>query len=82
MKIYSPIKYIEEKNAETPLWGVASTMAGYPHIRKAHYMFGWDWGPKLPDMGIWRDVELIAVNGGLIDGVYVNRITAKYPRAL
>lgn len=48
MKIYSPIKYIEEKNAETPLWGVASTMAGYPHIRKAHYMFGWDWAPSSP----------------------------------
>lgn len=46
VKIYSPIKYIEEKNAETPLWGVASTMAGYPHIRKAHYMFGWDWAPS------------------------------------
>ena len=73
VKIYSPIKYIEEKNSETPLWGVASTMAGYPHIRKAHYMFGWDWGPKLPDMGIWRDVELIAVNGGLIDSVYVKQ---------
>ena len=77
VKIYSPIKYIEEKNAETPLWGVASTMAGYPHIRKAHYMFGWDWGPKLPDMGIWRDVELIAVNGGLIDGVYVRQDHSK-----
>ena len=19
-------------------------------------MFGWDWGPQLPDMGIWRDI--------------------------
>ena len=73
VKIYSPIKYIEERNAVTPLWGVASTMAGYPHIRKAHYMFGWDWGPKLPDMGIWRDVELIGVRGGLIDGIYVRQ---------
>ena len=23
-------------------------------LRKAHYMFGWDWGPCLPDAGIWR----------------------------
>ncbi|MCH5324700.1 MAG: glycoside hydrolase family 2 protein [Eubacterium sp.] len=71
VKIFSPIKYIADKNKTAPLWGVASTMEGYPHIRKAHYMYGWDWGPMLPDMGIWRDVELIGVNGGLLDGVYV-----------
>ena len=27
-------------------------------IRKAHYMFGWDWGPRLPDAGLWRPVRL------------------------
>lgn len=73
VKISSPTAFIAEKNAETPIWGVASTMAGYPHIRKAHYMFGWDWGPMLPDMGIWRGVELIGVRGGLIDSVYVRQ---------
>ncbi|MGN1105165.1 MAG: glycosyl hydrolase 2 galactose-binding domain-containing protein, partial [Huintestinicola sp.] len=73
VNIFSPLKFIREKNEKEPLWGVASTIAGYPHIRKAHYMFGWDWGPKLPDMGIWRDVELIGVRGGVIDGVYVRQ---------
>ena len=28
------------------------------YLRKAHCMSGWDWGPKLPDMGIWRPVCL------------------------
>ncbi len=73
IEIYSPLKYIEDKQASDPLWGVSSTVAGYPHIRKAHYMYGWDWGPKLPDMGIWRDVELVGVNGGLLDGVYITQ---------
>lgn len=71
--IKSPVEYIEMKNKETPLWGVSSTMEGFPHMRKAHYMFGWDWGPKLPDMGIWRNVEIIGVNGGRLDGVYVRQ---------
>lgn len=71
--IHSPIKYIEDKNAEHPLWGVSSTMEGYPHMRKAHYMFGWDWGPQLPDMGIWRSAELIGVSGGRIESVYVRQ---------
>lgn len=75
VKVYiqSPVKYINKKNAERSLWGVSSTMAGYPHIRKAHYMFGWDWGPQLPDMGIWRSVEVIGVFGGRIESVYVRQ---------
>jgi beta-mannosidase len=59
VKISSPSKYIKEKNAERALWGVVdTTMPGYQYIRKAHYMFGWDWGPQLPDMGIYRSVYL------------------------
>ncbi len=73
VKISSPTVYISKKNAGAPIWGVASTIPGYPHIRKAHYMFGWDWGPMLPDMGIWRNVELIGVCGGLIDSVYIRQ---------
>ncbi len=32
---------------------------GVESIRKSYYSFGWDWGPKLPEMGIWRKVELV-----------------------
>lgn len=30
-------------------------------VRKAQYMFGWDWGPVLISCGIWRPVELLTV---------------------
>jgi beta-mannosidase len=70
LKFASPIKFILEKHKERQLWGVTSTTEGYPHLRKAHYMFGWDWGPKLPDMGIWRDVYIIAANYGRLDSTY------------
>lgn len=65
----SPIEYITKQQAVRPLWGVETTIAGYPHIRKAHYMYGWDWGPQLPDMGIWREVSLLGFNHGRIDSV-------------
>jgi len=26
--------------------------------RKAQYGYGWDWGPRLPSLGIWRPIEL------------------------
>lgn len=73
VRIFSPTEYIREKNAAQPLWGVSSTMQGYPHLRKAHYMFGWDWGAQLPDMGIWRSVELIGVSGARIDSIFVRQ---------
>ncbi len=66
VKLLSPNRYIAEKQSKRRLWGVDSTMEGYSHIRKAHYMFGWDWGPKLPDMGIFRPVYLTAYSSGRI----------------
>lgn len=71
--LYSPIRYIEEQQAERPLWGIGESMIGYPHLRKAHYMFGWDWGPQLPDMGIWRDLYIMAWNTARIEDVYFSQ---------
>lgn len=71
--IFSPAAYIRRMQEKEKLWGVNSTTEGFPHIRKAHYMFGWDWGPSLPDMGIWRGVELVGVRGGRIESVYVRQ---------
>ena len=51
--------YIKEQNAKSRLFGATDCMEGYPHIRKAHSMMGWDWGPRLPDAGIWRSVYLL-----------------------
>lgn len=73
VKICSPIDYINKKQSRNYAWGVESTMDGFPHIRKAHYMFGWDWGPQLPDLGIWRDVEIVGVNSGRIESVYIRQ---------
>ncbi|MGC8765015.1 MAG: beta-mannosidase [Brevinematia bacterium] len=51
--ITSPLPYIREREKILPLFGVKEAISGYPHLRKAHYMFGWDWGMQLPDMGIY-----------------------------
>ncbi len=58
VRIASPMEYVERAAKERPIYGVDSTVEGFPHIRKAHYMYGWDWGAVIPDMGIFRDVEL------------------------
>nr|MDO8117129.1 glycoside hydrolase family 2 TIM barrel-domain containing protein [Candidatus Sigynarchaeota archaeon] len=39
------------------------SLTGNANVHKAQYSFGWDWGPKLPDIGIWRKVELVGMDG-------------------
>ena len=51
--------YIKKKHAELPLYWAKFALQGFAYIRKAHCMCGWDWGPYLPDMGIWRPVYLL-----------------------
>jgi beta-mannosidase len=42
-------------------------------VRKAQYMFGWDWGPRLVSAGIWRPVTLVE-HAGRIQDVLVEQM--------
>lgn len=68
---FSPLKYIEEAFAKAPTHGSEDAMDGFVHIRKAHCMFGWDWGAHLPDAGMYRPVYLLEVEDSRVDSVYV-----------
>lgn len=70
---YSPIRYCAEKQKADPLINSDDAMPGISHLRKAHYMFGWDWGPKLPDMGIWRKISLVGYDEARISDVYTRQ---------
>ena len=53
----SPLRFIAGKQAQLPLQG-GGDIPGGPHLRKAPCHFGWDWGPKLPPIGIWKELRL------------------------
>jgi beta-mannosidase len=36
-------------------------------VRKAQYMFAWDWGPRLVSAGIWKGVSLLEYAARLLD---------------
>ncbi len=68
----APISYIEsyEPGEHKDISYVAAgAMEGNQYLRKAHCMFGWDWGAQLPDAGIWRDIELLGYTEGRIEDV-------------
>ena len=62
LHFHSPSEYIARKNEEHFLFAanVGFTLGGIGHIRKSSCMFGWDWGPILPDMGLYRDTFIEA----------------------
>ncbi len=69
----SPVAHVLAKQAENPLWNVGDAVEGISHLRKAHCMFGWDWGPKLPDMGIFREISLVAYDDARLEDVYITQ---------
>lgn len=69
----SPLKYIAEAYQTYGNIGNEDTYEGFMHLRKAHYMFGWDWGAHLPDAGIFRPVWLLKENGGRIESVSIRQ---------
>ena len=72
--VCSPINpYIKQKQSENRLFGATDCMDGYPHVRKAHCMMGWDWGPHLPDAGIWRSVYLLEKDSAEIKNIDIKQ---------
>lgn len=73
VEIASPTRFIEEENRKVFTGGSTDAMRGFPHLRKAHCMFGWDWGPRLPDAGIFREVSVISGKKSRIEQVYITQ---------
>ena len=71
--LHSPLRYIREEQAKCYTGGSEECTEGFPHIRKAACMFGWDWGPRLADAGIFRDVEVLAVQEARLEQVYIGQ---------
>ncbi|MDO4274033.1 MAG: glycoside hydrolase family 2 protein [Eubacteriales bacterium] len=70
---HSPLKWIADAHRKYGNIGNDDTYEGFMHLRKAHYMFGWDWGAHLPDAGIFRPVSLLGITTARIDNVYVEQ---------
>ena len=70
---YSPVKFAAQAHNKLKVSGTSHCLDGFPQIRKAHCMFGWDWGPRLPDAGIFRDICLVGIKMARIDNVYIRQ---------
>lgn len=71
LKFSSPTRFFRGRNKRHYLWSGDDCIPGASHLRKALCMAGWDWGPQLPDMGIFRPVEIRAYDQDKIEDVQV-----------
>ncbi len=53
--------------------GVSQAIPGGPHLRKAPCQFGWDWGPQLPPIGIWKDIRLEGYSAARLADVHLRQ---------
>ena len=72
--IRSPLKFMAEAFKKYKNIGNEDTVEGFMHLRKAHYMSGWDWGACLPDGGIFRPVTLLGIESARLDSVYIRQV--------
>lgn len=69
----SPVCYTAAKQAARALPEVNDPLPGGPYLRKVPSHYGWDWGPKLAAIGIWRNVRLEASTTARLDDVHLRQ---------
>ncbi len=70
VSIKSPLEIEAQKAAANPYQLPEGNRV---YTRKAQYQYGWDWGPKLNTMGIWKPVYLEAYDDFKIEDVYIKQ---------
>lgn len=74
----SALKYVREYDRTSDIhYTSTGSIPGNCAVRKAHYMFGWDWGPQLPDAGIFRDIYLEFISAARLEDVYIRQMHQK-----
>lgn len=71
LRFDSPTAYVKALDAKAHLPSSQEAYRGFPYLRKAHCMFGWDWGPMLPDAGIWKDICLLVEDSARITDCHI-----------
>lgn len=68
----SPVAYIDKRQKERKL--PTAMNGGMAHLRKVQSHFGWDWGPRLPISGIWREIELRGHATARLEDVHLRQL--------
>lgn len=73
VRFASPVKYATAQSQEIG-YRPKTNPPPYNAMRKMACSFGWDWGPQLPTVGIWRPVYLEFWSAARLESVRVDSI--------
>lgn len=74
LEFASPVRYFTQEQRKHYLYmNDGDTIPGTAHLRKAMFESGWDWAPTLPDMGIFREVELTGYDTDRLRDVLISQ---------
>ena len=62
---------IESKKAEKNPYQLPEGLRVY--TRKAQFQYGWDWGPVLKTMGVWKPVKITSWTDAILRDVYIRQ---------
>jgi beta-mannosidase len=65
-----PLDHLEALEG-IPLWGRNQERVA---MRKAQFGYGWDWGPRLPTIGVWLPIALKHERYAVIEGVHISTL--------
>jgi beta-mannosidase len=86
IRFISPINQHREQYINAPYHLPAGAEAGAikvsPYTRKAAYHFGWDWGPRIVCMGVFKDLYLETSDGFFIDNHSVETLSLTDGKAI
>ncbi len=84
LDIYDNYPYIVQSSANdlAKIGQVPGEKWVSPHVRKAPYQFGWDWGPRLVSSGIWEPITLKAWNTAQLKNIHTRQTTLNEKQAL
>ena len=69
----SAVTYAAAGNQAQPLPEVNDPLPGAPYVRKAPSHYGWDWGPHLPPVGIWRAIRLEGYSAARLADIHLRQ---------
>ncbi|MDY6874189.1 MAG: glycoside hydrolase family 2 protein, partial [Chloroflexota bacterium] len=70
---HSPVNYVKQLQEKNPLPSPEQSIQGGPYLRKAPCQWGWDWGPMLPPIGIWKDARLVGYSKARLGPVHLQQ---------
>jgi beta-mannosidase len=69
----SPVNHVNPLDKAHHLPSPEQCIQGGPYLRKAPCQWGWDWGPQLPPIGIWKSSRLAGFSTAKFEDIHIRQ---------